>query len=246
MQLVFDFPVIPRYGFENFIICAGNSTAYQFARRLTDENGAENLLYLHGPAGSGKTHLLMAIGASICGRAGLTTIPCISCKDINEIYGGVYPAEEVSRLAERLRDAPALLVDDIHRIPDQPGIRLEFWQLFNDFFQAGRPIVIAGLFPPKELPNLDDHLISRLLWGLVARVDISDDDSRRLILKKLAFDRQVFLPADVIDYLLAHTRRDIPSLIEALETIERFALATKRKLSVRLAREALALANQRR
>jgi chromosomal replication initiator protein len=240
MQLVFDFPVIPRYDFDNFIVCAGNSTACHFARLLTASGGADNLLYLYGPPGSGKTHLLMAIGATVCRGAGLSTIPCISCKDINEIYGGVYRYEEGSRLADQLREAPALLMDDIHKIPDHAGIRVEFWQLFNDFFRTGRPIVITGLFPPRELQNLDEHLISRLLWGLVARMDISDDDSRRLILKKLADDRQLFLPADVINYLILHTRRDIPSLIETLEMIERFALSSKRKLSVRLAREALA------
>jgi chromosomal replication initiator protein len=239
MQLVFDFPVNPKFGFANFVVCSGNNAAFQFARQLTDESGTENLLYLYGPAGSGKTHLLMAIGTSLCRRAGLTAIPCISCKNIDEIYCGAYPAEEVSRLAERLRDAPALLVDDIHLIPDQTSVRVELWQLFNDFFLAGRPIAITGLFPPRELPNIDDHLVSRLLWGLVAKLDISDDDSRRMIMKKLAEDRQILLPAEVIDYLLLHVRRDIPSLIAALESVRLFALATRRKLSVRLAREAL-------
>lgn len=241
MQLVFDFPVNPKYSLDNFVVCSGNETAYRFAERLTDEGGAENLLYLHGPSGSGKTHLLMAIGARFSARAGLSSVPCISFKDVDEVYGGEYPAEAVSKLAERFRDAPALLVDDIHLIPDQQAVRVELWQLFNDFYQAGRPIAITGLHPPRELPTLDGHLVSRLLWGLVARVDISDDDSRRLIMKKLAGDRQMVLPADVIDYLLLHVHRDVPSLIEALDAISRYALAAKRKVSVRLAREALSL-----
>ncbi|WP_298273441.1 DnaA/Hda family protein [Geobacter sp.] len=241
MQLVFDFPVHEKYGFDNFVVCSGNATAFQFAQRLVDPGGTENLLYLYGPPGSGKTHLLTAIGSACSARAGLVTVPFVSFKDVDEIYGGEYPAEEVSRLAERFRNAPALLVDDLHLIPDQPSVRIELWQLFNDFYQAGRPIAITGLYPPKELPHLDGHLISRLLWGLVARVDISDEDSRRLIMKKLAEDRQIILPAEVIDYLLLHVRRDVPSLIGALEAIKRFAFSTKRKITVRLAREALAL-----
>lgn len=240
MQLVFEFPVNPKYSLDNFVVCSGNETAYRFACRLTEEGGAENLLYLHGPSGSGKTHLLMAVGARFSERAGLSSVPCISFKDVDEVYGGEYPAEAVSKLAEWFRDAPALLVDDIHLIPDQQSVRVELWQLFNDFYQAGRPIVITGFFPPKELPHLDGHLTSRLLWGLVARVDISDDGSRRLIMKKLADDRQIVLPVDVIDYLLLHVRRDVPSLIEALDAISRYALASKRKITLRLAREALA------
>lgn len=239
MQLVFDFPIHEKYGFDNFVLCDGNATAFQFARRLVDPSGAENLLYLHGPSGSGKTHLLMAVGAELAARAGLATIPCISFKEVDEIYGGEYPAEELSKLAARFAAAPALLVDDIHLIPDQESVRIELWQLFNDFYQAGRPIVVTGFYPPKDLPHLDGHLISRLLWGLVARVDISDDDSRRLIMKKLAEDRQIVLPADVVDYLLVHVRRDIPSLAAALDRIKGVALATKRRVSLRLAREAL-------
>jgi chromosomal replication initiator protein len=74
---------------------------------------------------------------------------------------------------------------------------------------------------------------------LVAKVDITDDDSRRMIMKKLAADRQTVLPADVIDLLLARLPREIPVLVTALDAINRLALASKRRVSVLLAREAL-------
>jgi chromosomal replication initiator protein len=245
MQQVFEFPINPKYSFANFVVCGGNRTAFQFARRLVEGNGEESLLYIYGPPGSGKTHLLMALGGSFAvfcrdtGTVSSSSVPCVSFKNIDELYRGEYPAEAVSKLAERFRDAPALLVDDIHLIPDNENIRVELWQVFNDFYQAGKKIVVTGLYPPKELPHLDAHLISRLLWGLVARIDVSDDDSRRMIMKKLAEDRQVILPDDVVEYMLLHVRRDLPSLIEALEKTSRFALAVKRKITVRLAKEAL-------
>jgi chromosomal replication initiator protein len=239
MQLIFDFPVNPKFSFDNFVVCAGNKSAYHFARQLAEGDGTENLLYVYGPTGSGKTHLLTAVANSICSAAGLAAIPTISFRNIDELYRGNYPAEEPSKLAERFRNAPALLVDDIHLIPGNVNIRVELWQLFNDFHTAGKKIAITGLCPPKELPRIDDHLISRLLWGLVAKLDIFGDDSLRMILQKLAEDRQIFLPVEVIDYLLIHKRRDIPSLLDALEQIRRHALATKKKISLRQAKEAL-------
>lgn len=238
-QLIFDFPVNPKFNFANFVVCPGNKAAYHFARQLAEGDGTENLLYIYGPAGSGKTHLLSALGNSYLSKTQLASIPSISCKNIDELYQGSYPAEGESKLAGLFRDAPALLVDDIHLMPDNANIRVELWQVFNDFYTAGKNIVITGLFPPKELPGLDGHLTSRLLWGLVAKLDVSDDDSRRMILGKLAEDRQIVLPHEVIDHLLSHVRRDIPSLVAALETISRFALATGRKISLRLAKEAL-------
>lgn len=245
MQLVFDFPINPHYSFENFIVCAGNRTAFEFARILAVGGGINNLLYIFGPAGCGKTHLLTALGAEIHRTAQLDKVPYVSFGELDGIYGGEYPAEEVSRLGERFKDSPVLLIDDIHLIPDNRNLRVEIWSLFNEFHSTGRRIAITGLYPPKELPHIDEHLVSRLLWGLVAGMDVSDDDSRRLVMKKLAEDRQVLLPADVIDYLLLHVRRDIPSLMDALEEINRFALAAGRKITVRLAREALAAENTR-
>ena len=248
MQLIFEFPINPKFTFDNFVVCGGNRTAFHFARMVMDGDGGDSLLYVYGPPGSGKTHLLMATGEALLKNLehevhdhSPGTIPCLSCKNIDEIYRGEYPAEAVSKLAERFREAPALLIDDIHLVPDIESVRVELWQVFNDFYNSGKKIVVTGLHPPRELPNLDGHLISRLLWGLVAKMDVSDDDSRRMILKKLSVDRQVIIPDDVAEYLLVHVRRDLPSLIDALERVSRFAMASKRKITVRLTREALEL-----
>jgi len=238
MQLVFDFPINPKFSFDNFVICSGNDTAFRFARLLLTDV-TKNLLYIHGPSGSGKTHLLHALAGAICSREGRATFPYVSLRDIDDIYHGDYPAEAVSKLAERFREEPALLIDDIHLLPDNPHVRSEFWQLFNDFHDASRKIAITGLYPPREIPHLDDHIVSRLLWGLVAKVDITDDDSLRMIMNKLADDRNILFPTDVIDYLFIHTRRELPALIDLLERIHRHSLATGRKISLRLARELL-------
>ena len=232
MQLIFDFPFIPRFSFENFVVCGGNKTAYQFARKLAAGDGTENLLYIYGPEGSGKTHLLTALGNAIAGKY-------LSFKDADALYRGDYPTEGLSRLSDHFADAGALILDDLHLLPDNQEVRVELWELFNAFYTSGRKIAIAGLVPPKELPHLDGHLTSRLLWGLVARMDVSDDDSRRMILKKLAEDRQMSLPDEVIDQMLLRVRRDIPSLVYALETINRFAISTKRKVGLKLAKESI-------
>lgn len=232
-QQVLDFPVSARCRFETFVVCTGNRTAHDFAQRLLAPDSAENLLYLHGPAGSGKTHLLLALKERLARQAGTTSFPHLSFRELN------LPATGELELAPLLGEAPALLVDDIHLMPPLSSLHTQLWQIFNDYYGEGKKIVVTGLHPPRELPGLDEHLVSRLLWGLVAKVDVSDDESRRMIMKKLAADRQVFVPAEVIDYLLTHTRRDLPSLIAALEQLHHLALAEKRRITLRLARQTL-------
>lgn len=224
MQQFFDFPITPTFSFDSFVVCDGNSAALQFARHIADPADSENLLYLHGPSGSGKTHLLKAIGQVLNGD---TAAPYLSCRE----------AFTMEDMVTRFAGAPLLLVDDLHLLPDDAGLRVGLWQIFNDFYGAGRKVALAGLYPPRELPNLDDHLVSRLLWGLVARVDASDDHSRRMILKKITEDRQVRVPDEVVDYILITTSREVGDLIACFDALYRLSMAEKRRITLQLARE---------
>ncbi|MBK5275457.1 MAG: DnaA regulatory inactivator Hda [Desulfuromonadales bacterium] len=221
MQQFFEFPVNALCTFDSFVACDGNAGALEFSRRIADPDDSENLLYLYGPSGSGKTHLLKAIGQ-------VMGCPYLTCREpftADSLFG-------------RFASAEALIVDDLQLLPDDAGLRAALWQIFNDFHLSGRKIVMAGLLPPRELPYLDDHLISRLLWGLVARVDVSDDHSRQMILRKIAVDRQVRIPDDVVDYILMTTCREVGDLINAFEALYRLSMASKRRITLPLAREA--------
>jgi DnaA regulatory inactivator Hda len=223
MQQFFEFPVTPVCTFDNFVVCDGNVGAIQFARRVAAPDDPENLLYIHGPAGSGKTHLLQAISHALT-----PAVPCLSCRETLTSDG----------LCRHFAKAEALVVDDLHLLPNDDGLRAALWQKFNDYHSSGRTIVMAGLYAPRDLPHLDDHLVSRLLWGLVARLDVSDDHSRRMILKKIAADRQVRIPDDVVDYILMTTSREVGDLISAFEAVFRLSMTLQRRITLPLAREA--------
>jgi DnaA regulatory inactivator Hda len=227
MQQFFEFPVTPDFDFDSFVACDGNIAALQFARRIADPADPENLLYLYGPSGSGKTHLMKAIAQALNG-ADSPPVPYLSCRK----------AFTVEELSLRFTAAPALLVDDLHLLPDDAAMRAGLWQVFNDFYGTGRKVALAGLYPPRELPGLDDHLVSRLLWGLVTRVDASDDESRRMILKKVAYDRQVRVPDDVVEYILSTTSREVGELIDGFEALYRLSMAEQRRITLPLARAA--------
>ncbi len=224
MQPALHLPVSPRYDFTSFVSCDGNATALEFSRRLTEPCSGEQLLYLYGPSGCGKTHLLHAVGH----RFGAQVISCNEFTD--RAAGGEH-------LLHRSDHQPALLVDDLHDLPDTPALRQALWEAFNRFHSAGLPIALAAHVPPRELCNLDDHLISRLLWGLVARLDVRDDNSRRMLIAKLAADRQILLPDEVASWLLTVLPRDVGSLMNACETLYRAALEQQRRITLRLARE---------
>jgi chromosomal replication initiator protein len=227
MQQFFEFPVSTVYTFDSFIVCDGNAGALQFSRRIADPDDPENLLYIHGPGGSGKTHLLQAIGL-VMGEKSNQAVPCLSFRE----------PVSVDELCCRFAGAELLIVDDLHLMPDDADLRAALWQVFNDFHSSGRKIVMAGLYAPRDLPYLDDHLVSRLLWGLVARVDVSDDHSRQMILKKIAADRQVRIQDEVVDFILMTTSREVGDLISAFDALYRLSMVLKRRITLPLARVA--------
>jgi chromosomal replication initiator protein len=219
MQQFFDFPVSPCFSFDSFVPCEGNAAALRFSLRIADPADAESLLYLYGPSGSGKTHLLRSIAGS--------SFPYLSLAD------PVTPELLVSTFVS----AGGLVVDDLHRMPDDPDLRRALWQMFNEFHTSGRTIAMAGATPPRELLNMDEHLTSRLLWGLVAQLDTSDDVSRRMIIKKVADDHQIRIPDDVVDYILATTSREVGALITFFHRLYRYSMAEKRRITLPLARD---------
>ena len=231
MQLFFNFPVKPQYTFDNFVVCSGNRTALEFVKRVMAPDSGENLLYLHGALGSGKTHLLSAICSDLAGSSPDPQLSIIPFEAVTE--------ENCRNVVEQAAVQTHLLLDNLHLLADSSLLRSAVWQLFNDFYESGRKIIATATLPPKELKSLDEHLQSRFMWGLVAKLDISDDESRRMILGKLAADRQIMLPSEVSDYLLVHVRRDIPSLAAALEQLKQRSFAVQKKISLRLAREVL-------
>lgn len=219
MQQFFDFPVIPTFNFESFVPCEGNAAALKFALRIADSSDSESLLYLYGPPGSGKTHLLQSIAGS--------RFPYLSLRQ---------PFTK-EHLISTFSSADGLVVDDLQAMPDNSDLRLSLWQLFNEFHTSGRTIAMAGTLPPRDLTNIDEHLSSRLLWGLVARLDTSDDSSRRMIIKKVADDHQIRIPDEVVEYILATTSREVGALITTFHDLYRFSMAEKRRITLPLARE---------
>lgn len=224
-QQILDLNVPPRFDFDSFIPCASTRTALEFAKRCADPADPEKLLYLYGPGGSGKTHLLHAIGRQVAGDA----YRIFSCAVMRE--------QDADQLLDEMCDLPVLLLDDLDQLPDADQLRFIIWEAFNRQHTAGRPLALAGRPAPRELRNLDEHLTSRLLWGLVAALELSDDRARQQLILKLAHDRQVLLPDDVAAWLLTVLPRDSEALVAACDNLYRAALASGRKITLRLARE---------
>ena len=186
---------------------------------LVAGRSAERCIYLWGDAGSGRSHLLRATIAGL-NAAGLV------CLQISR--GDPIPAP-----AAQLR---AVAVDDVGTL--DAGNQRVFFNLYNQLRERGGIVLAAGDAPPARL-KLRPELVTRLGWGLVYQVQALSDDEKALALKRHAASRSFDLPDGVIDYLLRHLSRDLPSLMSVLDALDRHSLEAKRPITLPLLRELL-------
>ncbi len=213
-QMILELAPAPQPTLDNFF--PGRNGAALAALRAALE-GAEPKLYLWGPAGAGKTHLLHAFahGAQVLGRRSAYT-------DAAQ-FDAALPLD-------------ALAADDIEQL-DIVG-QLGAFDVYNAMQSTRGTIVAAGDRPPMALPLRED-LRTRIGSGLVMQVHPLTDEEKRAALLEHAAGRGLKLPEDVLSYLLSRHARDMGNLVALVEALDRYSLQTRRAVTLPLLREAL-------
>ncbi len=207
----------PQPTFDNFLP-GPNAAALAHLRGL----GAPSApLYLWGPAGSGKSHLLRALAARVQGRGEQV---------------GWFDASDA--LPWPLLPAWSLVVIDRCDALDAAGQHAAF-ALFVEAATQGAQVAAAGRLPPVDLPLRDD-LRTRLAWGHVFALQPLADPEARAVLRREADRRGMFLSDEVMNHLLTHFERDLGHLMRLLDRLDRFGLAAARRITVPLLRRMLA------
>lgn len=219
-QLVFELAAPEPPSFANFL-AGRNDEALGVVRQMTAGGIAETGLLLWGATGAGKTHLLRAAVTATLSRGGSATL-------IGE--PGMLGACDPDALAVHALVA----IDAIDDAGSEAQARA--FTLFNGLNARGGHLVVASRVPPAEL-KLREDLRTRLGWGLVYELVPLTDAEKPAALAAYARQRGLRLPAEVIDYLLLHGRRDMPWLIATLAALDRHTLATKRPLTVPVLRD---------
>ena len=201
----------PLAHFESF--AAGANTL--LVAQLRAEVPPRSPVYLWGPGGSGKTHLLQALGLA-CEQAGHRVMR----------FDNDAPNPRLFDAGLRL-----LILDDVHLL--NPPAQREAFAWLVEAQAHGVPWAAAGPVPPVDLPLRDD-LRSRLGWGQVHAVQPLPEAETRAVLRREADRRGVFLGDEVMSYLLHHFSRDLASLMRLLERLDGYALARSRALTVPL------------
>jgi len=230
----------PDNAFDHFISGPNNQLAYAAAVAVANQPGtAYNPLFIHGGVGLGKTHLLQAICQSILTQNPQTQILYVSCDAFMNQFIACVQAGKMDEFRTHYRHVDLLVIDDIHFLADRERSQEEFFHTFNELYQSNRQIVLSSDAPPHEIPNLEDRLVSRFQWGLVAPVTKPSFETRVGIVKAKAKMRGFELPDAVIELVAQRREANARELEGAIKALQAQQMIEKRPVDLAMARQAL-------
>ena len=231
----------PKYTFDQFVIGGSNRFAHAAALAVAENPGtAYNPLYLCGPPGVGKTHLLHAIATYLDRYAGGLRIQLTSGESFANDFIGALHGGNIEAFKARHRGVDVLLVDDVQFLMAKARTEEEFFHTFNHLRDAGAQIVLTSDRPPADLDRLEDRLRDRFASGLIAEVVPPDLQTRRaVLLKRVALDGLPTPPNEVLDTIAQRITVNLRALEGALIRVVAFASLTSRPVDGALTAEVL-------
>ena len=225
------------YTFENFIVGSSNKFAHAACLAVADRPaGAYNPLFIYGPSGLGKTHLLYAITNELKKKIANVRVIYIKGEDFTNQMIDSLSRQAMNEFRDKYRSCDVLLIDDIQFIAGKTSTQEEFFHTFNALHEAGKQIIMTSDRPPREIKTLEDRLKTRFEWGLIADIQPPDMELRTAIIKKKAEMVNVSIPEDVLEFLAENLRSNIRQIEGAIKKLGAKSFLTGRRVTMELAR----------
>lgn len=211
------------YTFDTFIVGKSNEFAYAACQSVARSNGTKpyNPLFIYGPSGLGKTHLMIAISHEMKERNPDLNIVYVTAETFtNELIEAIRQKKDTTKFHEKYRSADVLLVDDVQFLSGKDQSQEELFHTFNKLHSEGRQIVLTSDRPPKELRVLEERLRNRFEWGLVADISAPDFETRVAIIRRKAELLELNIPDDVAEFIANRLKTNIRQLEGAVKKLK--------------------------
>ena len=202
-----------RYTFENFVVGESNRFAAAACQSVAEKPGQRyNPLFIYGGVGLGKTHLLQAIGNYCLTTRRSFRVHYVAAETLFTELIQAIASDTRLDFKNKYRNLELLLLDDIHYLVGKERLQEEVFHIFNHLHDNGSQVVFTSDRPPKDIPTLEERLISRLGSGLVVDIQPPDLETRMAILKRKAAQEQVELPEDVAYFIATRITDSVRAL----------------------------------
>ena len=234
-----DVELNPSYTFERFVIGPGNRLAHGAALAVAEApSEAYNPLFLHGPPGLGKTHLLGAIANYLRENASGLSVRYTTAESFTNEFVAALRSSGAEAFKARYRDIDVLLIDDVQFLQGKPATEEEFFHTFNALYESGSQLVLSADRIPSELSTLASRLRDRFEWGLTVAVEPPNLATRLTVLRHLVAEAGVEIAdSDALTELANRIDANVRQLRGALTRVLAHASLMAKPLSSELIAE---------
>jgi chromosomal replication initiator protein len=219
--------------FDNFIVGPENEMAHGASLAVAKEPGHYyNPLFIHGPTGLGKTHLMHAIAHSVYAANPQARIAYISSETFTNDFIQALQTGSVASFRRRYRELDLLLIDDIHFLAGKESTQDEFFHTFNELHNNHKQVVLTSDRPASEIAKLQERLVSRFQWGMVCSIQAPGLETRIAILRKKAAARGLDLQPEIAEFIASRIARNVRNLEGAVTRIVGLVGMTRKPLEL--------------
>jgi chromosomal replication initiator protein len=231
----------PRYSFEQFVIGPSNRLAHAAALAVAEmPSQAYNPLFIYGPPGLGKTHLLHSVGNYVAAFGGGLSVRYATAEEFTNSFLNALVTRNLDDFKARFRGVDLLLIDDVQFLERKARTEEELFHTFNALYDAGSQLVITCDRLPGDLGDLEDRLRERFAAGLVTDIERPDPATRLAILRKRAAHDNVEVTDEALEVLAERVTSNVRALEGALIRLVAYGSLTGRVLDHALAADVLA------
>jgi len=206
-----------QYTFDRFVRGERNLLAATSSQAVAEHPAeAYNPFFIHGKSGLGKTHLMHAIGNHIKDHSPWMKVAYITSERFTNDLVEAIRDKSTEAFRHRYRLLDVLLIDDIHFLEDRRWTQEELFHTFNELYDSKKQIVLSSDRPPEELSNLQERLVSRFHWGLVAEIHVPDFQTRLSILRSKSYQNSLKVDEGVLELIAKRVRNNVRALEGAL------------------------------
>lgn len=240
-RLRIDPQLTAKYTFETHIEGKCNRLARSGGMSVAVNPGASafNPLYIYGASGLGKTHIAQAIGHEVLMRHPELNVLYVPMNKFMAQFQTAYKNGDINDFIRYYQMFDVLIIDDIQELTGKVGTQNVFFNVFNHLQMAGKQIILTSDKPPVELRDIEQRLLTRFKWGLSAKIDAPDYETKLKIIRSKSETLGVPLSEEVVTYLANNISANIREIEGALLSIKANALFMGRRVSISLAKEVL-------
>ncbi|MBI4363475.1 MAG: chromosomal replication initiator protein DnaA [Candidatus Doudnabacteria bacterium] len=210
----------PKYTFTTFIVGSHNQLAHAASVAVSKKPGtAYNPLFIYGGVGLGKTHLMQAVGNDVFRRTPDAKILYVTSERFTNEFVSALSQGKADSFKTLYRNVDVLLVDDIQFLAGREGTQEEFFHTFNALHQNNKQVVMTSDRLPKEIPAIEERLVSRFEWGMIADIQAPDLETRLAILKTKAKEKNYNIEQEILQFIAETIQSNIRELEGALNRL---------------------------